>query len=99
MIQPSRPINISEQGNLISFITYKQNLKKIIETKAVSICLGLRNHMKPTSPKTIFKVPFFSSVIFAHIYPLLIKIITEHFPWNKTEKTPTFTGIPPMLLF
>ena len=27
--------------------------------------------------------------------PYLIKLSTAKFPWNKTDKTPTFTGITP----
>ena len=50
--------------------------------------------MKPTSPKMIFKSPFFSSSLFVHLYPSLIKLSTETFPWNKTDKIPNFTGIP-----
>ena len=43
----------------------------------------------------IYKSPFSSSYIFAHLSPSLIKLSTENFPWNKTDKTPTFTGILP----
>ena len=49
--------------------------------------------MKPTSPKMIFTSPFFSSSVFAYLYPSLIKLLTENFPWNKTDKTTTFTRI------
>ena len=49
--------------------------------------------MKPTSPKMVFISPFFFSCFFAHLYPSLINIATAKFPWNKTDKTPTFTGI------
>ena len=48
-------IDISELGNLISLITYEQNLKEIIQAKAVRKCIGLRKHMKPTYPKMVFK--------------------------------------------
>ena len=51
--------------------------------------------MKPTSPKMIFKSSFFLSYVFHHLSPSLIKLSTETFTWNKTDKTPTFTGIPP----
>ena len=51
--------------------------------------------MKPTSPKMSFKIHFLSSAVLAHRFPSLIKISTEKFPWNKTYKTPTFTGITP----
>ena len=51
--------------------------------------------MKPTLPKMIFKSPFYSSIFSNHLYPSLIKIPTATFPRNKTDKTPTFTGIPP----
>ena len=30
-----------------------------------------------------------------HLYPSLIKLSTETFPWNKIDKLPTFTGILP----
>ena len=30
-----------------------------------------------------------------HLYPSLIEPSTEFFPWNKTNKTPTFIGNPP----
>ena len=51
--------------------------------------------MKPTSPKRIFKSPFFSSTIFSHLSPSLIKLSTENFTRNKTDKTPNFTVITP----
>ena len=51
--------------------------------------------MKPTSPKIISESASFSSAVFAHLYPSLINLSTEKFPWNKTDKTPTFTGITP----
>ena len=51
--------------------------------------------MKPTSPKMIFKSPFFSSAVFFHLSPSLINLLIEKNPWNKTDKTPTFTGITP----
>ena len=41
-----------------------------------------------------FKSNFYSA-IFDHISPSLIKIPTKKLPWNKTDKTPNFTGIPP----
>ena len=50
--------------------------------------------MKPTYQKLIFKIPFFSAV-FDHLSTYLVNISTAEFPWNKTDKTPTFTGIPP----
>ena len=46
-------------------------------------------------PKMIFKSTFFTSSIFVYVSPSLINISTENFPWNKTDKTPTFTEIPP----
>ena len=49
--------------------------------------------MKPTSPKIIFKRLY--SDVLDHISPYLIKLSTSKFPWNKTDNTPTFTGIPP----
>ena len=73
----------------------KKNSREIIQTKAVIKFIGLKKNMKPTSPKMIFKSPFPHSSFFAHLYPSLIKIPTKTFPWNKTNKTPTFTGIPP----
>ena len=51
--------------------------------------------MKPTSPKMILKITLFSSDVFSRIFPSLVKISKEKFPWNKTDKTPTFTAIPP----
>ena len=51
--------------------------------------------MKPKSTKMIFKGPFFSSAVFTHLSPSLIKLSTANFPWNKTYKTPTFTGVTP----
>ena len=51
--------------------------------------------MKPTFLKMIFKSPWFYSEVFSHLYPSFIKIPTETFPWNKTEKTPTYTRIYP----
>ena len=53
--------------------------------------------MKPTFPKIIFKRSFFSSDVFAHLYPSLVKLSTEIFNWNKTDKTPTFNGNPPLV--
>ena len=38
---------------------------------------------------------FFPSAVFAHLSPSLIKISTAKFPWNKTDKKPTLTGITP----
>ena len=49
--------------------------------------------MKPTSPNIIFKRHYCR--FFDHLYPYLIKLPTEKFPQNKTDKTPTFNGIPP----
>ena len=43
----------------------------------------------------IFKSPFFSSSFFSHCSLSLINLSTSEFPWNKTYKTPNFTGIPP----
>ena len=43
----------------------------------------------------IFKSTFVSSAVFSHLYPSLIKISTAKLPWNKTDNTPTFTGVPP----
>ena len=51
--------------------------------------------MNTTSPNIILKRPFSSSDVFVRIYPSLVKLSTETLPWNKTDKTPTFTGIPP----
>ena len=51
--------------------------------------------MKHTSPKMIFKNPFFSLDVFTRLSTSLINIWTENFPSNKTYKTPNFTGIPP----
>ena len=51
--------------------------------------------MKPTSSKIISESPSFSSAVFAHLYPSLINFSTEKFLWNKTDKTPTLTGITP----
>ena len=45
-------------------------------------------------PKMIFKV-LLNSDGFAHLSPSLIKLSTSKIPWNKTVKTPTFTGITP----
>ena len=50
--------------------------------------------MKPISPEMIFKAPFFP-FFFGHLSPSLINILTEKFPWNRTEKTPTFNSISP----
>ena len=36
-------------------------------------------------------------IIFSRLSPSLIKLSTEKFPLNKTDKTPTFTGISPHL--
>ena len=66
----------------------------MIQTKAVINFIGLRKHMKPTTPKIILKI-FFSSAVFDHLSPSLINISTEKITWNKTDKTPTFTGITP----
>ena len=54
--------------------------------------------MKPTSPKEIFKSNLSSSYIFAQLSASLIMISREKFTWNKTDKTPTFTGIPPHVI-
>ena len=89
------PVNICERGNLISLIEYKPNLKEIIQTKAVRKFIGLRNHMKPISPKKLYKGNYFSSATFFHLYPSLINILTGKFTLNKPEKTPTFTGVTP----
>ena len=51
--------------------------------------------MKPTSPIMIFKSPFFSSDVFSHLSPSLVKFLTANFLWNKIYKTPTFTWITP----
>ena len=51
--------------------------------------------MKPTSPKMISKSSFFYSTVFYHFSPPLIKLPTEIFPWDRADKTPTLTGIPP----
>ena len=48
--------------------------------------------MELTSAKMLFK-SLFSLAIFYHICPSLIDILTENYLWNKTDKTPTFTGI------
>ena len=50
--------------------------------------------MKPNSPKMIF-ISLFSSSVHAHLSPYLIKLSAENFTWNKTDKTPNFTGISP----
>ena len=46
----------------------------------------------------IFKSPYFLSVVFDHLFPSLIKLSTETFIWSKTDKTPTFAGIPPLVI-
>ena len=69
-------------------------MKEIIQTKAVRKSIGLRKQIKSTSPQIIFKV-FFYSAVFGRLSPSLIKLSTAKFPWNKTDKTATFTGIPP----
>ena len=59
----------------------------------------MKKDMKPTSPKEIFKSNLSSSYIFAQLSASLIMISREKFTWNKTDKTPTFTGIPPHVTF
>ena len=39
--------------------------------------------------------PVRQSDFFSHLSHSLIKLSTETFPWNKTDKTPTFNGITP----
>ena len=51
--------------------------------------------MRPTSPRMIFKSNFFSSAVFCHFSSPLIKFSSEKSPWDKVDKTPTFTGTPP----
>ena len=41
------------------------------------------------------KIKSFFFIFFYHLSPSLINISTAKFPWNKTDKTPTFNGIPP----
>ena len=43
----------------------------------------------------LFKSPYFPSSLFVHLSPSLINISTGTFPWNKTDKTPTFNKIHP----
>ena len=39
--------------------------------------------------------PFRSSVLFNNLTPNITSLAVTCFPWNKTDRTPTFTGIPP----
>ena len=50
--------------------------------------------MKRTFPKMISKSSFLSAV-FYHFSPTLIKLSTARFLWDITDKTFTFTAIPP----
>ena len=52
--------------------------------------------MKLTSPKWYLKV-LFSSSFFSQLYPSLINLSKAKFTWNITDKTSTFTCIPPNL--
>ena len=57
--------------------------------------LCLKIFLQGVLPANFRDVRFFSSAFFAHFSPSLINISTIKFPWNKTYKTTTFTGITP----
>ena len=50
--------------------------------------------MKPTSLKRYLRVLFFFILVWSP-FSLFDKHFNRNFPWNKTDKTPTFNGIPP----
>ena len=69
-------------------------LREIIQRKSVRKFIGLREHMKPTSPKMIFKVLFFLQLFFSP-FSLFDQAFNRKNIWDKIDKTPTFNGVTP----
>ena len=81
-----------EQGNLITLINYYQNLKEIIQSKAVILFIGLIKYMKPTSSKMVSKSP---SIQPALHYVWIITLFWFNFPFSFILKSyPTLFNIP-----
>ena len=87
MRHPISLINISEWGELIYLITYEPNLREIIQTNAVIKCIGLRKHMKPTSPKMIFLTPMkvLDTVRKRKLITKTLRKHTSYIPFTQTH--------------